>query len=286
MEWLTGIVAGFLLILTPAGLIIDQVIANRIRTQVQQVEVLAVRVDNVPAHQILEGKIDRVRIATRGLEPIANLRIDTLELDTDPIDFNIRQLSGVNIRQALRKPLQGGIRLLVTATDLNRALASDTVKNTLQNLLNRSLPEQAPKFRIIAATVNFDSRDRPKIQVQLEQGEGTAKETLDLAVEATLQVQAGRSLIISGPQATLNGRKLSRRILDGFVERLNERLDGRSLEKNGFWVRVLQWQLEGGKLEAAGFVRVEPMEPKPKTTASVTQVIGKDASAFALRGRL
>jgi hypothetical protein len=274
MEWLTGILAGFMAILTPAGLIIDKVIENRIREQVKGVEILAVRVDNVPTHQILDGKVDRVRIASRGLEPIANFRIDTLELDTDPIDLNINQLSGSNFRQALRKPFQGGVRLILTAADLNRALASDAIKNTLQNLLNRSLPEEAPKFSLVSASVNFDRRDRLQAQIQLQQGEGEAKETLDLAIGATVQVIAGRSLSISDPQAALNGRKLSKRILDGFTEQLNERLDARSLEKNGLWVRILQFKLEEGKLEVAGFVRVEPMEPTPKTATPETKAMG------------
>lgn len=262
MEWLTILTASILALLTPVGLIVDKVVESRIREQVKGVETLAVRVDNVPSYQALAGRANRVRIASRGLEPIADLRIDTLEIETDPIDLKIDHLqSGSKFRQALRKPLQGGVRFVLTAADLNRALASGKVKKILQKILDRALPEQAPKFELIFATLDFDQRDRVQARIQLQQGEGEAQETLDLAVGVGVKIIAGRSLSLSDPQATLNGRKLSSRILNGFTEQFNEYLDARSLEKKGLWVRILQFKLEKGQLAVAGFVRVEPMEP-------------------------
>jgi len=263
MEWLTIILAGLLSILTPTGLIVDSVIEHTIRAQVKHVDTLEVRVDNVPSFQALSGKLDRIRIASRGIEPIEAVRIDTLEVETDAINVDIdaiRQNKG-KFREALRQPLQGGVRIVITEADINRALASDSVKNQLQQRLDRLLPEQAPKFKLIAAQVNFVQPDHLQARIQLQQGEGSNQETLDLAVSSGFKLLDGRSLELFDPQATLNGKKLSPRILKGFTDRINERLDLRSLESSGIWLRLLQLKIGEGSLEVAAFARINPQLP-------------------------
>lgn len=268
MEWLTIILAGLLSILTPTGLIVDSVIEHSLRQQVKHVDTLEVRVDNVPSYQALSGKLDRIRIASRGIEPIESVRIDTLEVETDAIDLDINALqqNKGKFREALRQPLQGGVRIVLTEADLNRALASDALKKQLQQRLDRLLPAQAPKFKLITAQVSFADRDRLQAKIQLQQGEGNATDNLDLAVSAGIKLTSGRTLELFDPQATLNGKKLSTRILKGFTDRINERLDLRSLESGGIWLRLLQLKIGEGNLEVAGFVRVSPVPaPLPAT---------------------
>ena len=261
MEWLTIILAGFLSILTPTGFVVDHLIENALRQQVKQVETLEVRVDNVPSYQALSGKIDRLRIASRGIEPIENIRIDTLEVETDPISLNLdylKQNKG-KFREALRQPLQGGVKVIVTEADINRALASDSLKDRLQKLLNRTLPEQAPKFTLLSAKISLANPDHIQAAIRIQQGEGEKTEMLDLVVSSGINVIAGRSIELFDPQATLNGRKLSSRILKGFTDRINERLDLRSQEKSGIWLRLLQLKIGDGNLEVAGFARINPL---------------------------
>lgn len=265
MEWLTIILAGILSLLTPTGLIVDSVLEHSLRQQVKHVDTLEVRVDNVPSFRALSGKVDRIRIASRGIEPIESVRIDTLEVETDAIDLDLDALqhNQGKFREALRQPLQGGVRIVLTEADFNRALASDAIKKQLQQRLDRLLPEQAPKFTLLTTQVSMATPDRLQATLQLRQGEGNATETLDLMVSAGIQLMGGRSLALVDPQATLNGKKLSSRILKGFADRLNERLDLRSLESSGIWLRLLQLKIGEGKLEVAGFARINPQPPKP-----------------------
>lgn len=267
MEWLTIILAGILSLLTPTGLIVDSVLEHGLRQQVKHVDTLEVRVDNVPSFRALSGKVDRIRIASRGIEPIESVRIDTLEVETDAIDLDLDALqhNKGKFREALRQPLRGGVRIVLTEADLNRALASDAIKKQLQQRLDRLLPEQAPKFTLLTTQVSMATPDRLQATLQLRQGEGNATETLDLTVSAGIQLIGGRSLALVDPQATLNGKKLSSRILKGFADRLNERLDLRSLESSGIWLRLLQLKIGEGKLEVAGFARInpQPLNPQP-----------------------
>jgi hypothetical protein len=79
---------------------------------------------------------------------------------------------------------------------------------------------------------------------------------LDLTLEAKFNAVDGRRFQISEPAATLNGRRLSTRLLNGFTDRFNEDLDLRRLEKSGITAGILQFNLNEDTLELAGFVRV------------------------------
>jgi hypothetical protein len=63
MEFFTLLVSGALGLVTPVGLVVDQAAVGAIRSQLAQVEQLQVRVDNAPTHQLLQGKVERVRVA-------------------------------------------------------------------------------------------------------------------------------------------------------------------------------------------------------------------------------
>ena len=84
MELFSILLSILLSSISPAGYFIDTTAENAIRNQFNKVEQLQVRVDNVPTHQLIQGKIDRVQIAGRGFWLTENFRIDTLEIETDP----------------------------------------------------------------------------------------------------------------------------------------------------------------------------------------------------------
>ena len=136
MEVFTIFLSSLITIISPLGFVVDSVVAEQLRSQVKSVETLAVRVYNTPSYQPVAGKVDRIRIASRGVEIIDNLRIDTLELETDPLDLNINKiqsLSGIkSIQSSLNQPFQGGIRLVIKEDDLNFALESSGIRNRIR----------------------------------------------------------------------------------------------------------------------------------------------------------
>ena len=50
-----------------AGIVIDKTVTDLVRGNLAKAEQLEVRVDNVPNYQVLQGKVDRARLAGRGL---------------------------------------------------------------------------------------------------------------------------------------------------------------------------------------------------------------------------
>jgi hypothetical protein len=267
MEWITIILSSFLAAISPAGLVIDSVVENTLRSQVETVEQLEVRIDSTPSYQVLQGKVDRVRIASRGVQPIPNLRIAVAELETDAIDVDIERLQqeGANsLPQALRQPLQGAVRLVVTESDLDRALQSPNIKSRLETLINdfaASVGEtSAPSFQILQAELDFLGENRLELTLKLQpsQTQNNQSEPIEIQLEVGLKLVAGRSLQLSDPKGTVNGRRLSTRLLRGLAEGLNEELDLRRLEKRGIAARLLKLDVGEEEMSIAAFVRVEP----------------------------
>ncbi|WP_241392687.1 DUF2993 domain-containing protein [Rippkaea orientalis] len=260
MEFFIIFLSSLLTAISPIGIVVDTVIANTIRSQVKSVEQLAVRVDNTPSYQPIQGKIDRFRFASRNLEIIDNLRIETIELEIDPISININRLETkglTGIRQSLRQPLQGGIRLVLKETDLNQALESANVKAKLQEIINRFLPEQAPQFQLLSLQIQFKEENRLGIEVKLQQEATEEKEAepLDLSLETGLKLENGRSLQLLDLSGTLNGRKLSKRFLSRFSS-----FDLATLEKQGITSRLLQLDIDEETLDLAAFARLETLK--------------------------
>ncbi len=284
MEWLLIALTSVLTMLSPVGWVVDTAIANNIRHQVKSVEELSVRVDTTPSWQLIKGKVHRVRIASRGLEPISQVRIDHLELETDPIDLQLDQLKTNNLqalRRSLRQPLQGAIKVVMTEVDINQALADPTVKKQIEALLNRVLPSEAPRFSLESATVTFlpDAKSSPgqiprlQVQISLSQaGEaGAPPEKLAITAMAGIELTQGYRLSLIEPSASLNGRKISSRIINSIVGSFGDRLTLKPLEKQGITARVLNLSIEPKKLSAAVFLRLDPLVQADSST--VTQVL-------------
>ena len=170
MEWLLIGLSSLITVLTPVGLVVDQTVADNIRRRVVAVEALAVRVDNTPSWQFIQGRVQRVRIASRGLEPIASLRIERLDLETDPIALKFEQLRTSDLqefRASLAKPLQGAIQVVLRERDINQALADPRLKAQLQAWLKRLLPAEAPPLELKTATLQFGPNNTLSLQVEL-----------------------------------------------------------------------------------------------------------------------
>jgi hypothetical protein len=263
MEWFLIALTSFLTVISPVGLITDQMIANNIRDRVNSVEALSVRVDNTPSFQLLQGKVQKIRIASRGLEPLENIRLEVFDIETDPIEVDVNNLKLNNLqalRTTLKKPLQGAFHLVITPEDINQALADPNIKNRIQELLKRVLPEDAPPLTLVSAQVTFLENHRIKTQVELQQPgeEGDPPEMLKLLLETGITIQQGKSLELTEPIAYLNDRKISSRLVTGIVGSFSDRLTLATLENQGIIARVLKFEISPQSLDLAAFVRLNP----------------------------
>ncbi|MDJ0511297.1 MAG: DUF2993 domain-containing protein [Crocosphaera sp.] len=264
MEVFTIFLSSLITILSPVGLVADKLVADALRSQVADVETLAVRIDNTPTYQAIGGKIDRIRIASRGIEIIEDLRIDSFELETDSIDIDLNQIQqarGIkNIQSSLNKPLQGAVRMVIQEDDLNAALEAYNVRSQLKNLIDSILPDQVPQFEILKLQLNFMEENRLSLEIELEQAtsEGQPPNNLKIEAEVAFEVQQGKKINLTDISASLNDRKLSSRFTNLLKAGINDRFDLDILASQGFIARILDLKMDEKQLEIATFFRLSP----------------------------
>ncbi|PZO14785.1 MAG: DUF2993 domain-containing protein [Leptolyngbya foveolarum] len=258
MEVITVVLSSLLLLISPVGFVVDQVAEDSIRSRLLGVESLQVRVDNGSPLQLLQGRVNRVRIAGRGILPIEGLRIEVAELETDPIDLEFNSLRRGEV--VLDEALQGALRLVLTEEDLNRYLASDAVAKRLSALriggLNPAQARDRDRYQINNPSVQFLSDNRLKVSLELEDlVQGGA---LQIDAESGLSVSAGDRLTLTEPILSVNGSPAPARLVETLLGSVNERLSLQRLERSGITARVINFSVQPDGLELAMWVRVDP----------------------------
>ncbi len=279
MEILAIVLSGLLSLASSGGIILDTLAKRQIGSQIISVEQQAVRIDNSPNYQLVQGKVDRVRIASRGVKIEPGLRIAVLDLEADAIILKSQpNLNSINeLRKSLAKPASGAVKLIITEADLDRALQSAEILARLEKILNQSLVRRAGAtnipYQLSDLRVELDSgnrwklrfklsRPRPSVNIKPDDISGTStvknrSRELDFALESTVEVRNGKTLHLIDPQGTVNNRPMSQRLLNGFAVGISDRLDLNSLESDGILARILQLEINQDRLELVGFVRVE-----------------------------
>lgn len=279
MEILAIALSGLLSLASSGGIILDDLAKRQIGSQIISVEQQAIRIDNSPNYKLIQGKLDRVRIASRGVKIEPGLRIAVLDLETDAIILKSQpNFSSINeLRRSLAKPASGAVKLIVTEADLNRALQSPEILARLETILNQSLlrragatniPYQLSDLGIELHSANrwklrFKlSRPRPSVNIESDRISGTStvknrSRELDFALALTVEVKDGKTLRLINPQGTVNNRPMSQRLLDGFAVGISDRLKLNSLESDGIFARILQLEINQDRLELVGFIRLE-----------------------------
>jgi hypothetical protein len=257
MEIFTIIASIIISFPSSAGLLLDKIVADVIKSNAKNVEQLEVRVSNLPIHQIINGQVKKIRIASRGLKPMEGVRIETLEIETDSLDIDLNNLEVSNfndLRQSLRKPLQGGINLVFTEQDLNKTLQSAQIQSYLPKIIGNS---NNSNFQIINPRLNLLANNRIEIETQIKLLNRGQEDILDTTLEFGIEVIKGSKINIIEPIGTLNGRKLSKKLLQGFADNFNGQLDFHRLEASGITLRFLQFNINDHKIKMAAFVRIK-----------------------------
>jgi hypothetical protein len=254
MEPISAILIALLSLISPVGFASDRLAESQIRKQLVKAESLQVRIDNAPTYQLLSGKVSKVRFSGQGLFLTPDLRIEKLELETDPI-----ALSGLQAK--LESPLQGAFRLVLTEADINRALAAPQVTDRLKNISSGSR-----KYQVLNPQIKLLPDQRLKIQAQLV--EGGYPSQLKLELDANLSATAGKVLSLENPTFLLNNNPINRIVFKQLFPSGIPGYDLTQLESQNITARILKLDLNpNGNLEIIGFLQIRPaiQDPKPAT---------------------
>ena len=278
MELIAIVLSGLFSVFANGGWVIDAIAASSLSDQVVSVEEKAIRIDNTPNYQIAQGKVDKLRIATRGVKLTPYLRIDTLELETDAIAVELNNLDTQNLkslRSSLLKPLQGVGKIIITEADISQALQAPEVTQKLQEVLNNLVARRAGNssigYEISAPELELHPNNKVKIHLELRRLGNNRKNAskLSISLEFNIQVLEGKKIQLMQPIGTVNNRPMSSRLLQGFAEGMSDRLDLSQLESQGILARLLQLEITADKIELVAFARMETKQTPINSTKPV-----------------
>ncbi|MEL6488322.1 MAG: DUF2993 domain-containing protein [Cyanobacteria bacterium J06621_3] len=272
MEIVTALLSSLLLLISPVGFVVDQVAEDAIRSQLAGAESLEVRVDGGPSYQLLQGRVDRIRIAGRGISLVPGFRLAVAELETDPVDLEFKALR--NGQLALDEPFQGAVHLVLDEADMNAFLNSPMVLERLESLQigslsNRAQERERDRYRIANPTLDFVGNDRLKITVELE--DLVQEGGLLIEAETGLNISEGAQLMLTETTLTVNGQPAPSQLIETLLGDFSERLSLQQLEASGVTARVLNLAVEPDALDLALWVRVEPSAIAPPVTTEAVE---------------
>jgi hypothetical protein len=261
MELIAILLSGITALFSLTGVVVDKNIETAFLSQIDHAEQLQVRSDNAPAHQIINGKINKLRIAGRGLWMTKDLRIDTLEVETDPIAVNVKaiQEDGKNPQaSSLQQPIQAGMKFKFNEEDLNNFLKSPDALARLQKMTTSTFGGVASSlnkdYQVTNPQIKFLGNNRLGIKAELQDpGSG---EKLAVSLETGVNIIGGRKFELVAPTAMVGGTPVPPFLLAGLTTGMADMLSVDILEQRGITARILQFQVNPQELELAAFVRV------------------------------
>jgi hypothetical protein len=260
MELITILLSGITSLFALGGVVVDKNVEAAFRAQIDRAEQLQVRTDNAPNYQIINGKVDKIRIAGRGVWVSKDLRIDTLEVETDPIAVDLKtiQTEGSNpSSSSLKQPLQAAVKFKFNEGDLNNFLKSPETIARLQKMTTSTLGSVAGSlnkdYQITNPQIRFLGNNRLGIKTDLK--DPNSSERLSVSLETGVSVVGGRKFQLVDPTAAVDGTPVPPFLLAGLTAGIGERLTLDVLEQRGLTARVLRFKVEPQQLEVAAFVR-------------------------------
>jgi hypothetical protein len=262
MELIAILLSGITALFSFSGVVVDKSIESALLARLDHAEQLKVRADNAPNYQVINGKVDKVRIAGRGLWVTKDLRIDTLDVETDPIAVNLKQIQtdGNTPRaSSLQQPLQAAVKFKFNEVDLNNFLKSPDAIARLQMITTNTLGGAASgslnkNYQVTNPKIRFVGQDRLGIKVELQDPGSGEKLAIDLETGVRID-GGGRKFQLLQPTATVDGTPVPPFILTGLATGLSERLNVDMLEQRGLTARLLQFKVNPQQLELAAFVK-------------------------------
>ncbi len=260
MELIAILLSGITALFSLTGVVVDKNVETAFLSQIDRAEQLQVRVDNAPVHQIINGKINKLRIAGQGVWVTKDLRIDTLEVETDPIAVNLKaiQEDGPNPQaSSLQQPVQAGVKFKFNEQDLNNFLKSPDAIARLQKMTTSTFGGVASSlnkdYQVTNPQIKFLGNNRLVIKAELQDpGSG---EKLAVNLETGVNVVGGRKFELVAPNAMVGGTQVPPFLLAGLTTGMADMLSVDVLEQRGITARILQFKVNPQELELAAFIR-------------------------------
>lgn len=229
---------------------ISKVAELGITSQLDEVEELNIDIRTDPL-KVIQGEVDSVTIAGKGMVIQQDLRMESLEIITDSV--SIDPLSVVFGNVELTQSTNAEATICLTEADLNRALGSEFLRPRLKNL------SMQMEGKPIVVDIQYARLKLP--------GDGKLAIKADLLIQETGETQQFSAIVV--PKLKENEQKISLEILStegrgltpelsaAILERIMVLLDIRNFEIPGMTLQLKSFKVHPGKLTLYATTRID-----------------------------
>ena len=221
---------------------INKIAELALSSQLEEMDSLEVKVKTAP-EKLANGELESLLIKGKGLVIETDLRLQVLEIEMKAIAVSpLKALTG-NIE--LTQPTEGTAHLVLTETDLNRALNSPDLRAKI-NVLDTYLSTGQDKLTVPQKSCQLREDGTVAVEAVVElQPSG---ETKEVAFTATPKIASeGRSVVLEDIQYEL-GKEVSEELTQGFLNKATTMLNLRNFEKQGLALRIHHLTVEAGRI--------------------------------------
>ena len=220
---------------------LSKVVEIGIASQLDIVEEIDVDLRTNPGN-LMQGKVDSVEIVGKGLVVKQDLRMESIQINTDRVSIDpLRALLG-NIE--LTQPTDAEARIVLTETDINRAFSSDYIRDKLHGL-KMEMDGQPVTIDIQQATLDLPGENKFVIAATFLMRE--SNEVKKFSATAIPQLHEGGNRI-SLEILAAEGQGLTLKLVMVIFEQLTALLDLRNFNIPGISLQLHQLEAQLGKL--------------------------------------
>lgn len=220
--------------------------------QLDQAEQVDVDIRSDPG-KVMQGKVDSVAITGEGMVMKQDLRVEAAEIHADSVAIN--PLKAVFGELELTQPTKAQAQILLTESDLNRALASDYLRNKMKNL---RIEAQGQNIAIDIQRVNVHLPGEHKLalDVDIRLSESGDHKQFSAVAKPFLQ-DNGQRVEFEVLSAEANG--LSLEFITTLFSKVIELLDLRKFDLDGVSLQLKDLEALEGKLLLRATALVEQL---------------------------
>jgi hypothetical protein len=213
-----------------------------ISSQLDAVE--ALDVDIKTDSKLIQGELESVEIAGKGMVMQNDLRIEEMNLQTGNIAID--PLRAVFGSIELTRPTEATAEVTLTESDINRAFNSDYIGQKLQNL-DISVGDRS--FQAKAQNINFSLPSKDKVALEADILLSPTGESKQVAFSAIPRISPdGQAVSLENIDYKSDSANFSSQLTDALLDRTSELLNLANFELPGIDLKLKQIKVETGKM--------------------------------------
>jgi hypothetical protein len=231
---------------------LSKVVEIGIASQLDVVEEIDVDLRTNPGN-FIQGKVDSIEISGKGLVVKQDLRMDSIQINTDRV--SIDPLSALFGNIELTHPTDAEARIVLTEADINRAFSSDYMHRKL-NGLKMDVDGQPVTIDIQSANLDLPGQNKFVISATFLMRE--SNEVKKMSATAIPQIQEDGNQI-SLEILAAEGEGLTLKLVMVIFEQLTALLDLRNFNIPGISLKLRQLEAQTGRLVILANSQIEKM---------------------------